>query len=265
MTSVSVQGHELWCVDRGTGRPVLLVHGFPLDHSMWSEQIELLASQYRVIAPDLPGFGRSPAADEQMTPAAFADLLAQLLDALRIDEPIVFCGLSMGGYIALQFAERHAARLRGLVLCNTKAAADTPEAKANRLVQVEQVLRDGPSQLAETMVPRLLAPATAKERPELLAQLQRVANSNSRDGIAAALRGMAARTDMTAKLSTIACPTLVVAGEDDAFSPPAEMRKLAEAIAAARFVEIPRCGHLAPLENPAATNEALLAFLGNLP
>ena len=117
-----VPSTDLYHVDRGAGRVVLLVHGFPLDHSMWNAQIESLAPHYRVIAPDLPGFGRSPAgSDEAAGMEQFAADLAALLDRLAIDEPVVICGLSMGGYIALQFWKQYAARLRGLILCDTRA------------------------------------------------------------------------------------------------------------------------------------------------
>ncbi len=264
MKPVLVGEREIWCVDRGAGPVVLLVHGFPLDHSMWSWQIDVLAEKHRVIVPDLPGFGRSPTAGETMTMAAYADELAGLLDALQVNEPVVFCGLSMGGYIAFSFVQRHAERLRGLVLCDTRAAADSSEAAANRYRQADQVLREGPGQLAETMLPRLLAASTAAERPELLASLRQIAASNSAKGVAAALRGMAERADMTARLGQIACPTLVMVGADDGFSTPEEMRKLAAAIPQSRFIEIPRGGHLAPLENPAAANQALSGFLDAL-
>ena len=115
-------------IERGEGIPLLLVHGFPLDHSMWTAQIDRFCTHCRVIAPDLPGFGRSPAVGDKVGMAQFADELTELLDVLEIAEPVVFCGLSMGGYIAFQFWRRHRSRLRGLVLCDSRATADSPEA-----------------------------------------------------------------------------------------------------------------------------------------
>ncbi len=281
--SLSVCGTELRCIDRGQGRPVLFVHGFPLDHTMWAAQIEAISQQCRVIAPDLRGFGRSaggkgdrpnlPERPEgcctQIGPVPFsmeqfADDLAALLDALGIREPVVYCGLSMGGYIAFQFWRKYAARLRGLVLCDTRSAADTPEAAAARRVMADRVLKEGPAPLVETMLPRLFCETTRQQRPEVVEGLRRVMMANSPRGIAAAALGMAERPDMTASLTEIRCPTLVVVGQDDVISPPAEMRGIAEAIPGARFVEIPAAGHMSPLENPAAVNAAIVEFLATL-
>ena len=144
--------------------------------------------------------------------AQFADDLAALLDALGISEPVVLCGLSMGGYIAFQFWRRHAARLRGLILCDTRAAADTPEAAAARAVMAERVLREGPAPLVETMLPRVLGETTRRQRPDLVENVRRMMMAADPRGIAAASRGMAERPDMTASLPQIRCPTLVVVG-----------------------------------------------------
>lgn len=282
MKSLSVHGTELWCDDRGRGLPLLLVHGFPLDHAMWAGQIDSLSSRCRVIAPDLRGFGRSrrkgdcpplcgagtvpfsPAAPEKLTMADFADDLAALLDALEIGEPVVFCGLSMGGYIAFQFLRKYAARLRGLILCDTRAAADTAEAAAARVATAEQVLREGPATLADTMLPRVLGETTRRQRPDLVENVRRVMLAGDPRGIAAASLGMAERPDMTASLSAIECPVLVVVGSEDVATSPAEMRGMAAAISGARFVEIAAAGHLSPLEKPAAVTAAIAEFVAGL-
>ena len=288
--SLSVHGTELQCIDRGQGLPLLLVHGFPLDHTMWTEQIDAISSQCRVIAPDLRGFGNgkgdrsnlceapsgpfwqigpvpfsaSETPSLRFTMDQFADDLAATLDALEIREPVVFCGLSMGGYIALQFWRKYADRLRGLILCDTRAAADSPEGVAARHVMADRVLAEGPGPLVETMLPRLLAEATQRERPEVVERVRRLMMSISPETIAAAARGMAERPEMTASLAEIRCPTLVVVGQEDASSTPAEMRGIAAAIPGAAFVEIPAAGHLSPIENPAAVNAAILEFLAAL-
>jgi 3-oxoadipate enol-lactonase len=195
----------------------------------------------------------------------FADDLAAMLDALGVDAPIVYCGLSMGGYIAFQFWRKYAARLRGLILCDTRAVADGAEAADARRVMADRVLAEGPARLVDTMLPRLFAEATQRRRPEMVEALRRVMTANSPEGIAAAARGMAVRPDMSGALGRIRCPTLVVVGQQDAISPPAEMRGIAEAIPGATFVEIPDAGHISPLENPAAANAAILDFLATLP
>ena len=270
MKSLSVRDAELHCVDCGQGRPLLFVHGFPLDHTMWDAEIDALSRQCRVIAPDLRGFGssfvRSAGGTSTLpfTMEQFADDLAALLDALEIQEPVVYCGLSMGGYIAFQFQRKYAERLRGLVLCDTRSIADTPEAAAGRRTMAERVMKEGPVSVAETMLPRLFCEATRRQRPEMVEALRRVIMANSPRGIAAAALGMAERPDMTASLGEIRCPTLVIVGQEDAISPPAEMRGIAAAIPHARFVEIPAAAHMAPLENAAAVTAAIAEFLAAL-
>ena len=155
----------------------------------------------------------------------------------------------------LQFWRKHAAGVRALVLCDTRAAADPPEAAAARLVMADPASREGPAPLVDSMLPRVLGETTRQKRPQLIESVRRVMMSNSPQGIAAALRGMAERPDMTAALSEIRCPTLVLVGAEDVASTPAEMRGMAQAIPA-RFVEIPAAGHLSPLENPPAFNAA---------
>ena len=154
---VSVGDGSLKVDDRGSGDVLLLVHGFPLDHSMWAGQMEVLAQDYRVIAPDLRGFGQSSSTSGTLTMETMADDLAKLLDVLNVTEPIVFCGLSMGGYVAMQFWKRHPQRLRGLVLCDTRAMGDTPEAAANRQAMAEKVIKEGSQVAADAMLPKLFA------------------------------------------------------------------------------------------------------------
>ena len=218
-----------------------------------------------MLAPDLRGFGRSAAGPgEVASMEQMADDLAALLDALGIGAPVVLCGLSMGGYIALAFWKKYRARLRGLVLCDTRAGADTPEAAAARRRTAGRVLREGPAVLVETMLPRLLAPETLAGDPPVVGQLRSMMAAGDRRGVAAALHGMAQRQDFTPLLPTIDCPTLLIVGREDAISSPAEMARMARAIPGARLVEIPAAGHMAPLERPAEVNAALLQFLGEL-
>ena len=264
MRSLDANGTELAYVDRGTGLPLLLVHGFPLDHAMWAEQIDALATRCRVIAPDLRGFGQSPAHGDRVTMDQFADDLAALLDRLAINEPIVLAGLSMGGYIAFQFWRKYASRLRGLILCDTRATADTPEVAAGRHDMAERLLHEGLGPLAETMLSKLLADSTHQWRPEIVEQLRNVMMAANPRGVAAAARGMAERPNMTASLTAIRCPTLVIVGRSDVISPPAEMRRMALAIPDATFVEIPAAGHMAPLENSIAVNASMIEFLFTL-
>jgi pimeloyl-ACP methyl ester carboxylesterase len=260
---IDISGATLGVLDEGAGEPLVFVHGFPLDHTMWQGQIDVFSSRYRVLAPDLRGFGASDVRGETMTMEDFADDLAAMLDALGVGRPIALCGLSMGGYIAFRFAAKYASQLRSLILCDTRAAADSPEAAANRLKMAEQVLSKGAEVAANAMLPKLFGPRTVAERPELPAATRRVIESTKPAAIAAAQRGMAARPDSTALLPQIRVPTLVVVGEDDAIAPVAEMRGIAAEISGAEFVVVPAAGHMAPLENPTAFNAALEKFLSS--
>jgi pimeloyl-ACP methyl ester carboxylesterase len=264
MNTYLVNGVELAAVDRGTGLPLLLVHGFPLNHSLWQAQIDACAERCRVIAPDLRGFGTSGVSEGEVSMEQMADDLAGLLDTMGIQEPVVYCGLSMGGYIAWEFWRRHRPRVAGLILCDTRAAADSPEAAANRRLMADRVLGEGPAPIADAMIPRLTAEVTLTRYPERVEAVRRMIFSNDPRGIAAASRGMANRADATPLLPEIACPTLLIVGQHDQIVPVAEMRAMAEAIPHARLVEIRGAGHLSPLENPAEVNAAMLSFLGEL-
>ena len=252
---------ELHVVEHGRGMPIVLVHGFPLDHSMWDAQIAALGEQWHVIAPDLRGFGASQVTSGTTTMEQLADDLAALLDALRMDEPVVVVGLSMGGYVAFQFWRKHAARLRALVLCDTRAVADTPEAARARHDLADQVLREGTQPVASAMLGKLFGAAVLKRDPEAVESLRRTMLGNPPEGVAAALRGMATRRDVSADLPRISVPTLVIVGQDDVISTVDEMRGIAKAIPGSEFVVIPRSGHMTPVENPVAFNEAIEQFL----
>jgi pimeloyl-ACP methyl ester carboxylesterase len=190
-----------------------------------------------------------------------ADDLVALLDALKIAQPIVLCGLSMGGYVAWQFALRHRALLAKLILCDTRAIADSAEAADGRRKMTERVLTEGPQVAADAMLPKLFAPDANVREKEWVTQTREVILRNSPVGIAAALLGMAERPDVTPLLAQIDVPALVLCGQYDVISPPAEMRDIAAKLPQGRYVEIPKAGHMAPLEQPEAVNAAIREFL----
>jgi len=163
--TVAINDASFHVVDEGSGPPLLLVHGFPLDHTMWRHQIAKFKGTYRVIAPDLRGFGQSSVSPGTVSMKQFADDLAAILPAIGENQPVIFCGLSMGGYIAWQFAEHHRSKLAALIVCDTKAAADTPEAKKARLESAEKLEREGTSFLANTMLPKLFGDAGQQSAP----------------------------------------------------------------------------------------------------
>ncbi|WP_165063864.1 alpha/beta fold hydrolase [Paludisphaera rhizosphaerae] len=248
--------------DQGTGPVVVLLHGFPLSRAMWDAQVHALSASHRVVAPDLRGHGESPAPDGTYTMDQMADDVAELLDGLGIVEPVVLGGLSMGGYVALAFALKHPNRLRGLILADTRAAADAPEAARLREETAQSVSREGrTATVVETMIPRLFARTTLQNRPGLVSAMQEVMERTSASGVIGALLGMARRPDRRDRLGEIIAPTLVVVGQEDVVSPPEEARAIAEALPNSQLAIIPHAGHLAPYEDPEAFNAVVLAFL----
>jgi pimeloyl-ACP methyl ester carboxylesterase len=243
---------------------VLLLHGFPLDHSMWNAQIQELAGPYRVIAPDLCGFGQSEVHTGTVTMTRHAEDLSDLLTALEVEEPVTVCGLSMGGYIALAFWQYFRHQLGALILCDTRAAADTVEALDRRFRLADIVLEHGTQAVSEAMIPQLFAVETLESQPAIVDHVRQVIDRSEPEGVAAALRGMAARRDMTARLTEITQPALLVVGSEDQITPVAEMRSMAEALPAGRLSVIAGAGHMAPMERPADVNAAIVEFLEGL-
>lgn len=258
---IAVNDVELSTVDVGQGPTIVFLHGFPLDHQMWQGQIDALSGSYRVIAPDLCGFGASGHREGTVSMEQMADDVANLLAALGVVEPVTLCGLSMGGYVAWQFWRRHAVRLARLVLCDTRAAADNEETARGRELTARRILTEGAQVVVEPMLERLICATTRENQPAVVDALRQTMQAGNPHGLAAALRGMAARPDVTTWLPEISLPTLVIAGAEDVISPAAEMRAFAAQMPCARFVEIAHAGHMAPLEQPAAVNRALTEFL----
>jgi pimeloyl-ACP methyl ester carboxylesterase len=261
MKKLNVAGVNLALVDRGAGPVLVMVHGFPLDHSMWDAQVEAFAGQYRVVVPDLRGFGQSDVTSGIVTMERMADDLAALLDVLEMREPITLMGLSMGGYVSMAFSRRHAERLGRLILCDTRSAPDAPEVAKNREETARRVLDEGMEVLVAGMMPRLFGPDAPQDCPEAIERVTQVMLGTDPHAAAAAMLGMAGRPDSTPGLPDVRCPTLVIRGEHDAIVPSAEMRGMAERIPGATFVEIAKSGHVAPMEQPAAVNEAIARFL----
>lgn len=265
----NVEGVRLACEDVGAGPPIVLLHGFPLDHSMWNAQIAALQTRFRVIAPDLRGFGASQLADGDAENGVgmeryAADVVA-LLDWLQVKEPVVIAGLSMGGYVAWQAVLRWPERFRGLIPCDTRAVADADEPRAARFKMAEAVMQAGNSSPALAMIPKLLGAETREQRPEIEALLRAMIERQTAEAVAAAQRGMARREDVRGKLDTITAHSLCIVGVEDVISPPAEMHEIAVLLAKSgddevAIVEIEHSGHMTTMENPAAVTAAIAAF-----
>jgi len=256
---VAADGAELAVEVRGEGAPVVFIHGFPFDRTMWRHQLAGL-SRWKRIALDLRGAGASSAPANGYSVARYADDVVHVLDALGIDRAVV-CGLSLGGYILFDLLRRHAGRIRAAVLCNTKATADSPEARRGRDEMAALAEREGVGAVAERLLPQLLAPATVAAQPDVVTHLRDMIDRTPLPGLVGALRALRDRPDSTPMLGSIGVPVLAVAGADDKIAPVDVMRAMAAAIPGAQFAVIPAAGHLAPLEQPLATSRVVADFL----
>jgi pimeloyl-ACP methyl ester carboxylesterase len=251
--------------EAGQGKPVVLLHAFPLSRAMWRPQAEALAGTCRLLVPDQRGFGGTSPFPGTPSVEAMADDVAALLRALAISEPVVVGGLSMGGYVALAFARRHPDQLRALILADTRAEADTPEGKANRDQTIAFAETHTAAEVIDSMLPKLLGDETRRLRPTVTEEVRRIAAAQSPAAIVAALRALRDRPDARPSLGSIRVPSLVVVGNQDTLTPPAMAQTLVAGISGAQLVTIAGAGHLSNLEQPGMFNEAVRAFLHGLP
>ena len=258
-----INGIRLAFTDQGRGFPVVFVHAFPLSRAMWAPQIQALSGPWRLITVDLRGHGESDAPLWRYTLDQFAEDLHGLLDHLSIPQA-VFVGLSMGGYTLFAFYRRYRDRVKALVLADTRAQADTEEGRTGRFTLAQTAYRKGASSVAEAMMPKMFSPATLNGRAKLIRHTQMMIEANEISGIAGALMAMAERPDSTPLLKDINVPTLIIVGDQDAPTPVADARTMADSIPDSRLVIIPEAGHLSNLEQPEAFNKALRGFLEDL-
>lgn len=242
------------------GPPIIFIHGFPFNRSMWKPQLEALAKNYRVVSYDIRGHGQSDIGDGQYSLEFFVDDLILGMDHLKI-KSAVLCGLSMGGYIALRAVERHPDRFKRLILCDTKSGADSNEVKIKRAAAVRAVKKDGVKSFAEGFVKTVLTERTFKTKPNLVEFVSKMIQENSPLGISGALLAMASRTDTTAALAKMTLPALILVGEEDLLTPPSVSEAMMKSMPQATLHVIPEAAHLCNLENPDVFTERLLSFL----
>ena len=243
--------------DNGSGIPLLLIHGYPLRRTLWEPQITGLADVARVLAPDLRGHGGSDPGPGPYSISVLADDCRGFLDTLGITRPVVFGGLSMGGYVVFEFYRKYPQRVAGLILVATRAGADSPEAKANRDKAAMTAREKGVGTIVETMLPRMFSSKSSQTQPELMTRVRKMMASTSLAAVGGDLAAMRDRADSTAMLAQIDKPTLILHGADDQLIPPAEAEATAAAIPNARLQILPDAGHLLNLEQPEAFNEAV--------
>lgn len=259
----TINGISLAYHDQGNGLPLVFLHAFPLNRTMWAAQETALSPQFRIITIDLRGHGESDAPLWHYTLDQAADDVRALLDRLSIQQAL-FVGLSMGGYILFAFYRRYAERVKGLVLADTKAQADQPEGKEARFQMAQTAYKKGPSAIADLMLPKLLAPATIQTRPEIVQRVRAMIEGNQVSGIAGDLMAMAERPDAVPLLKQITCPTQIIVGELDHATPPADATLMAERIPGAQLSIIRDAAHLSNLEQPDAFNGIVRTFASEL-
>jgi 3-oxoadipate enol-lactonase len=248
--------------DEGTP-PILFIHGFPLDHNMWKNQINKFSSNYFCIAYDVRGSGDSDPGDGQYTIESFADDLEMILGEMQLDKPVL-CGFSMGGYISLRSVERMEEKFGGLILCDTKSGADTNEGKINRAMSIKKVNETGVKKYVGDFISNLFCEYSLENKKDLVQNTISDSEYFHPAGIKGCLLAMAGRTDTTEYLSKLEIPALVLCGEEDNLTTPDVMMGMADKIHNSEFYTIPRAGHLSPIENPDAVNKHIENFLKKL-
>lgn len=267
-------------IESGAGPPVVLLHAFPVDARMWNSARGLLEAQVRVITPDQRGLGESPldgsparslaeerharrAAEQASIDSAAADVIA-LLDTLELDE-VILGGCSMGGYAAMAVLRAAPHRVKGLILADTKAVADTPEQRENRLAMADRAEDEGTNGwLADSLLPNVLGRTTHQSRPEVVSEVRELIETQSAEGVAWAQRAMAHRPDSSDVLRGFSRPTLVVVGEEDVLTPPEAARDVAAVLPSAELRILPRVGHLSPTEDPGAFASVVLPWINKV-
>lgn len=251
---LNVDGIDIAYIRRGKGLPLFLIHGYPLDHSIWDQVAPLLVDDFDLIIPDLRGFGGSDLMEADQSIVDYASDLAGLMTHFRIKKAIL-AGHSMGGYVALAFAREYPGRVSGLALVSSQAAADSPGRKEGRYATAQQVMEEGVGSVVESMTPKLSAdPKVQAFVRGLIAQQQRLA-------ISSALHAMAERPDSTDILSSFRFPVLIIHGDEDALIPVERAREMKAALGSARYAELPGVGHMPMLERPEAVAQALHFFV----
>ena len=245
----------------GRGDPLVLLHAFPLNGRMFEPQMEAFSGERRVVAPDFPGFGRSPRTPAQPDVRYYAEAVGGLLDRLGL-ERVVLGGVSMGGYVAFGCLRLFPHRVSGLVLADTRPEPDSDEIRENRKEMARRVAEEGVEVLVELQMERLLARDTLENDEEVVERVRAMILESAPGGVVAALGAMRTRPDSTPLLAEIQAPTLAIGGEEDGISSPEVMGAMAQKIPNSRHVTLPRAGHLSNLENPEGFNAALREFLG---
>lgn len=259
----AVNGRIVRYLEAGLGRPVILLHAFPLSAEMWRPVIDRRPGGWRFIAPDLRGAGGSSIDSGELGMDDYANDILKMMDALLFDEAVI-CGLSMGGYVAFAMFRQAPTRIAGLILANTRSTADTDDGVRGRQAMLESVRESGLPAVADQMVPKLLGQTSHRDRAELVSDVRRQILANPRPGIEAAIYALMRRPDSTPDLPLVSCPALVIVGEEDTVTPPSDAEALGRGIRNAQLTVIAKAGHLSALEAPEDFSTTITRWLASL-
>jgi 3-oxoadipate enol-lactonase len=257
--SADVADRRIRYFEAGSGTPLVLLHGFPLSADMWRPQLERVPDGWRMLTPDLKGFGPDPAGVAGTLDEMAAEIVAWL-DGLHIERAAIG-GLSMGGYVTLALFRATPDRFSAMILANTKASADTAEGRAGRDKMSALVRASGASAVADQMLPKLLGETSRRSSPHLEPLVRGMILANSVEGIDGAIQAMKNRPDATSLLPSVQCPALVITGAEDTLIPQAEAEAMTKLLPRAQLVTIPAAGHMSNLEAPDEFSGVLRGFL----
>lgn len=259
--TVKVNGFNLSYDDLGEGPvPIVFLHGFPFNKSMWELQLDFLKTTNRVIACDIRGFGKSKDEESHLEMDLFANDLILFIDSLGL-EKVILCGLSMGGFIALNAMKRFPSRFEALILCDTQCIADSYDVKVKRYETIEEIKEYGVSNFNEGFIKKVFHEDSLTNKPELVEQLRSVVFSNSQHIIIQGLTALAERSETCSFLDEISIPTLIICGREDAVTPLDESKYMSKNIKGSVLHVINNAGHVSNLEEPAKFNKLLRNFL----
>lgn len=257
-----INGLSVFLEGNSKNKSIIFLHGFPYDHTMWKEQVDVLSEKYFCVTYDIRGLGESSVDDGQFTMESFVDDLETIINQLKLAKPVL-CGLSMGGYIGLRALERMEDIFSAVILCDTRADADGNDGKLKRAAAIKRINTEGLAQFAKEFITNCYGDYYKQNHIEEFEK--RIAKSTTFNavGVKGSLLAMLGRNDTTEYLSKIKIPVLVICGENDALTPTPVMKAMAEKINGARFVVIKNSGHMSPIENPKEVNEAIKNLLLN--
>ncbi len=258
--NININGLSVNIFGDPKNHPIIFVHGFPYDYTMWENQIEALQRNYFCIAYDVRGLGGSFVGDGQFTMEFFVDDLFSIIKELHLNKPVL-CGLSMGGYISLRAIERDQNIFSALILCDTKAEADDNASKLKRAFGINQINTEGLIKFADAFVTNCFAEDTLKEQEKMFLATLYKSHKHNPTGVKGCIIAIMSRTDTTESLSKIKIPTLVLCGSFDKLTPTTVMRSMANKIQGSEFGIVPQAGHMTPLENPECVNDLIIGFL----